>query len=145
MSTDDYDVPLTIKSKISRNDYDNKKIELVYRSNQKLKLQFPVHEDQEEQEFFKLLRKVQTAVVRHDLWILTNESTVYDTIQQCLGGDALDTWVEIFVNKDKASWTTYLEEYVERLIGKDAYENQRDYIKEVKRPKDTSVKNGYYN
>lgn len=52
MSTDDYDVPLTIKSKISCNDYDNKKIKLVYGSNQKLKLQFPVHEDQEEQEFF---------------------------------------------------------------------------------------------
>lgn len=83
---------------------------------------------------------MQTAVVRHDLWILTNESTVYDTIQQCLGGDALDTWVEIFVNKDKASWTTYLEEYVERLIGKDAYENQRDYIKEVKKPKDMNVR-----
>ena len=49
MSTDDYDVPLTIRSKISRDDYYTRKIELVHGSNDaKLKLQFPIYEDQED-------------------------------------------------------------------------------------------------
>ena len=122
MSTDDYDVPLIIKSKISRDDYDNKKIELAHGRAQKLKLSFPIYEDQEDQEIFlKLLREIQRAIERHDLWNLTDESTVYDMFQQCLGGDAPDTWFDIVVDEDEASWSTYLEELVERLIGEDAY------------------------
>ena len=52
MSTDDYDVPLGIKSKMSRDDYNNKRIELVDRRAQKRKFQFPIYEDQEDQEVF---------------------------------------------------------------------------------------------
>ena len=48
MSTDDYDVPLGIKSKMSRDDYEIKRIELVHGPKAiKLKFQFPIYEDQE--------------------------------------------------------------------------------------------------
>ena len=40
MSTDDYDVPLSIKSKMSRDDYKNKRIELVHGRALKLKFQW---------------------------------------------------------------------------------------------------------
>ena len=60
--------------------------------------------------------------------------------QQRHVGDDLDTWFDIVVDEDEASWSAYLEEFVERLIGEDIYENQRDYIKEVKKPRDMHVR-----
>ena len=52
MSADDYYVPLYIKSKMSCDDYDDKRIELVHGRAEKLKFQFPIYEDQECQEVF---------------------------------------------------------------------------------------------
>ena len=82
MGADDYDVPFSIKSKIFRDDCESKKIELVNGRDQMLKLQCPIYEDQEDQEFvLKLLREFQRAIERHNLWNLTDEAKVYDMFQ----------------------------------------------------------------
>ena len=43
--------------------------------------------------------------------------------QQCIEGDALDTWFDVVINEIKAPWEENITELVERLIGEEAYKN----------------------
>ena len=70
----------------------------------KAKIPVPCYEDQEDQEIFlKLLREFEGAIDLHDLWTTTDEAKVYDMFQQYLGGDTLDTWVDLVVDENEAS------------------------------------------
>ena len=71
----------------------------------KVKLEFPIYEDQENMELrCKLVRSFRKTVNSYELFTLLEDAEVYDWFNQCLSGDALDTWESIVVDKDKSNW-----------------------------------------
>ena len=142
MFESEYEVPLKIKSALDRKEYETKKFELQRaRTTQKLVLQFPIYEDQEDMEILlKLLREFNRAVDRYQVWTDFGDARVYDMFQNCLGGDALDTWFDIVIDEERVNWQDYVEELIERLMGEEVYENQIDYIMESKKPREMNVR-----
>ena len=131
----EFDVPMTYGRDISEESYDHHKIEFQKNTKTKVKLSFPIYEDQDNLEIlFKLIREFQAAIDRYTLWDKVGEESVYDYFQQCLAGDAKDAWYTVVTDEDKDSWETNLEELVDTLIGEEAYEAQLDYLKDTKKP-----------
>ena len=144
--SDDYDVPLTLKSSLSRSDFEVKSIEISYgrqTRTQKFKFRFPIYKNQENQEILlKLLREFQRQIDRNALWSTIGEAKVYDAFQQCLEGDALDTWFDVVQDEEEMVWEDNLAELVERLIGEEVYDQQRDYMLEIKNLVTCQLNNG---
>ena len=107
----------------------------------KVKLEFPIYEDQENLELFlKLIRTFRKTVEAYDLFTLLGEAEVYDRFKQCLGGDALDTWEALLVDEDQVTWDNNLVELIEVLTGDDSFEMQKDYILETRKPNNMSTR-----
>ena len=109
MRADNYDVPLSLKSNLNRSDYEVESLKVIITGStctdaEEVRFQFPIYEDQENSEILlKLLHKFTRAISRHDLWTTLGKEKVYDMFQKCLGGDALDTWVDIVQVEDETS------------------------------------------
>ena len=65
---------------------------------------------------------------------------MYDKFKQCLDGDALDTWEAIVVDEDKKSWDTNLAQLIDVLIDDEAFNNQKDYLNQTKKPANLPMK-----
>ena len=124
MNADEFDVPLTFKSNLSRNYYDTVSIKIKYRRNcmNKFKFKFPKYESEENQEILlKLIREFYRQLTRNALWMTVGEANVYEAFQECLEGNALDTWLDVAQVEDEIIWQNNLAELNKRLIGDDTY------------------------
>ena len=70
-------------------------------------------------------------VIRHNMWTAISEARVNDGFQPCLGGNALNTWIDVAISEDEVSLDDNLADLVESLIEEEAYDNQLDYLKEA--------------
>lgn len=136
------DVPITYEATLANVKYNTKKMEFTKDDETtKVKLEFPIYEEQENQELLiKLIRQFHKAVENYDLFTLLGEVEVYDRFKQCLEGDALDTWEAIVVDTDQATWEDNLAQLVEVLIDDEAFSNQKDYIQETRKPNSMTMK-----
>ena len=110
MAEENDEVPVTYKRTVRKTDYNKRKIEFTKADGTtKVKLEFPIYEDQANFEILlKLMRNFKKTVDRYDLFTLLGEAEVYDKFQQCLGGDALDTWENLLTDEDEVHWETNL-------------------------------------
>ena len=142
MSEDNANVPLKITPSALVNAY--KEVRIDFQENkdsEKIRLTFPIYDDQEEMEILlKLLREFFHALVRHEWWETAGETKVYRYFERCLVGNAVDMWINIVVTKDQDTWSGNICDLVERLIGKEAYEAQLDYLKETKKPRSRTMR-----
>ena len=133
------DVPITYENTLTNVKYNTRKMEFLKKDDTtKVKLEFPIYEEQKNQELLvKLIRQFRKAMEGYDLFTL---SGVYDKFKQCLDGDALDTWEAIVVDEDKKSWDTNLAQLIDVLIDDEAFNNQKDYLNKTKKPANLPMK-----
>ena len=74
----------------------------------------------------------------------------YEFVADIVRGDALDNWLEIFQDsqiyqlgvRDTMSWTSHIEAFRKIFLDAEAYDNQREYLRSTKKPRNISVKDG---
>ena len=136
------DVPIRLEKTLDNIKFATQKLEFVKEDGKtKVKQEFPVYEAQENYELLcKLVRTYMRSVKDYNLFKLFGPTEVYDRFWQCLGGDSLNTWDALVENKKEQHWKRDLANLMTVLIGRNAYEYQKDYLFEVKKPGNMSVK-----
>lgn len=139
---DSEDVPIAYENTLAKADYSVKKIEFIKDDDvTKVKLEFPIYEEQENQEILvKLVRQFRKAVESYDLFNHLGGAEVYDKFKQCLEGDALDTWEAIVVDEDEANWNANIAQLLDVLINDEAFANQKEYLQETRKPNSMTMK-----
>ena len=109
------------------------------------KEKIPIFEDQGDEVFLKLKREYQNLIDTYNLWEEPDANTlVYKDFRRCLQGTSRDTWDECLdeVEDDRGQdhFETVLWLLTEKVLGTDALENQKKYLKTTPKPHNMSVK-----
>ena len=141
----DYEeVPIKFDRTVNDDSYDTRKLEFTKKDKTiRVKQEFPIYDSQENLEILcRLIKMYDRSITDYDLLNLLGAAEVYDRFRQCLGGDALDTWDNIVVDKKETDWKKYLAELVQFLIGPRACDIQKMYLHETKKPSKMTMR-GY--
>jgi hypothetical protein len=112
------------------------------------KVSFHVFEDGSDEQFLKLVKEFKNTVYTYDLWEKQHASqTVYKDIQRCLNGSARSLWdqeiSQDLVNLEEPNEETF-DNHVWKLtmaiIGEDAFDDQKEYLENTKKPEKLSAK-----
>ena len=136
------DVPVTYTGIIGRNDFETRKMEFIkVDGTTKVKLEFPIYDDQPNMEILlKLIKSFKKTVDAYDWFTLLGEAEVYDRFKHCLDGDAYDTWDSIVIDEDQAHWDENLCDFMDTLIDDEAYAFQKEYLCDTAKPNGMSTR-----
>jgi hypothetical protein len=109
------------------------------------KERLPVYEDQSDEAFLKLNKEFLNLIDTYELWENGNANVfVYANFRRCLQGTARDTWDECLAEVEDDRGQDHFEMALmlltEKILGTDALENQKEYLKVTSKPHQMSVK-----
>ena len=99
-----------------------------------------VYEDNNDEEFLKLMKEFQNYVSTYSIWEEENAArTIYRNFRRCLAGAARDLWDQINVvdedeERDELTFENHVRELTSAILGEDALQNQKDYLKSTPKP-----------
>jgi hypothetical protein len=105
-----------------------------------------VYEDDNDEEYLKLIKGFQNYIETYRIWDEENAAhTIYRNFGRCLAGAARDLWDQVNVleedeERDELTFENHLEELTSTILGEDALRNQKDYLKSTPKPEKMSVK-----
>jgi hypothetical protein len=109
------------------------------------KTRLNIFEDGNDEEYLKLIRVFQNHVTTYEFWNDEHAAyTVYKNFQRCFTGATRDLWDQILENaeekRDELTFQSQLVELTSTVLGSDAFQNQKEYLKDTPKPENMSVK-----
>ena len=131
----------------ARNSKETRSVEFKYTIDGTVeKTSMNVYEDNNDEEFLKLMKEFQNYVSTYSIWEEENAArTIYRNFRRCLAGAARDLWDQINVvdddeERDELTFENHVRELTRAILGEDALQNQKDYLKSTPKPEKMSVK-----
>jgi hypothetical protein len=100
------------------------------------KTKFNIFEDGNDEDYLKLIKEFQNYIDTYEIWNDEHAAyIVYKNFRRCLAGAARDLWDQIIVRendddeRDKLTFSKHAMALTRAVIGDDALQNQKDYLK----------------
>ena len=103
----------------------------------------PIYTDEDDECLLETLREFENVTSTYELWDTETDTIVYARFRRCLIGSARDSWDAIIEGqvKTQENFDEAILSLSEEVIGLDAEENQKEYLKNTPKPSNMSVKN----
>jgi len=91
------------------------------------------------------MRECQNHVTTNEFWNDEHAAyTIYKNFRRCFTGATRDLWDQMLENaeeeRDKLTFQLQLVELTSTVLGSDAFQNQKEYLKDTPKPENMSVK-----
>jgi hypothetical protein len=92
-----------------------------------------------DEQFLKLVKEFNYLIETYDLWNgQEGAEIVYRYFRRCITGSVRDLWDRISEEeeeeRDKLTFKTHLYELTSEILGTDACQLQKDYLKKTRKP-----------
>jgi hypothetical protein len=109
------------------------------------KVQLTVFEEGPDKQFLKLIKEFKNLIDTYDLWnAQEGAALIYRYFRRCITVSARDLWDRISEEegeeRDELTFETHLWELTSEILGADACQLQKDYLKKTHKPDKMSVK-----
>jgi len=105
-----------------------------------------IFEDGNDEEYLKMIKEFQHYLETFEVWNNANAARiVYRNFRRCLSGATKDLWDELNIiaeddERDELTFNDHVEQLTNAVLGEEALENQKDYLKFTPKPDKMSVK-----
>jgi hypothetical protein len=105
-----------------------------------------VYEDGNDEEYLNMIKDFQNYLETFEIWANANAARiVYRNFRRCLSGAAKDLWDDLNTiaedeERDELTFNEHIEQLTSAVLGAEAFENQKDYLKSTRKPDKMSVK-----
>jgi hypothetical protein len=105
-----------------------------------------IFEDGNDEEYLKMIKEFQHYLETFEVWNNANAARiVYRNFRRCLSGATKDLWDELNIiaeddERDELTFNDHVEQLTNAVLGEEAFENQKDYLKFTPKPDKMSVK-----
>jgi hypothetical protein len=140
---EDKNVPMKYESKQSKM---TTSVLLKFKINGKEeKVQLTMFDEGPDKQFLKLVKEFKNLIETYDLWNgQEGAALVYRYFRRCITGSARDLWDRICEEEeeeqDELTFEAHLFELTSEILGADACQLQKDYLKKTRKPEKMSVK-----
>ena len=135
--------PLKYHSKIKELNREQPAVQKFRIDNEEIKIGILTFREGDEEQYLRTIREFGDMVTTYNLWANENAQRVYSRFRRCFLGDSLDTWVETIegmdLNQQKIS--LLVSNMTEIILREGAAEDQIEYLRTTKKPKDLTSKN----
>jgi CRISPR/Cas system CSM-associated protein Csm3 (group 7 of RAMP superfamily) len=107
-----------------------------------------IYEDRNDEEYLRMIMEFQNYLETFEIWENKNVAwIVYRNFRRCISGATKDLWDQIIASKeneerDELTFTESLGKLTKAVLGVDAFDNQKEYMKETQKPEKMSSSDG---
>jgi len=107
-----------------------------------------MYEDGNNEEYLRMIQEFQNYLETFEIWENENAARiVYRNFRRCISGATKDLWDQIIASKeneerDELTFTESLGKLTKAVLGVDAFDNQKEYMKETQKPEKMSSSDG---
>ena len=107
-----------------------------------VKENIPIYTDENDECLLETLKEFENVTSTYELWETEADTIVYARFRRCLKGSARDSWDSIIEGqlKSQENFEEQILALSEEVLGLDAEENQKEYLKNTPKPNNMSVK-----
>jgi hypothetical protein len=105
-----------------------------------------IYEDGNDEEYLRMIKEFQNYLEMFEIWENENVAwIVYRNFRRCISGATKNLWDQIIASeeneeRDELTFTESLGKLTKAVLGVDAFDNQKEYMKETQKPGKMSVK-----
>jgi hypothetical protein len=105
-----------------------------------------IYEDGNDEEYLKMTKEFQNSLETFEIWENENAAhIVHRNLRRCISGATKDLWDQINTinedeERDELTFSSHMAKLTRAVLGVDAFDNQKDYLKETPKPENMSVK-----
>jgi hypothetical protein len=105
-----------------------------------------VYEDRNDEEYLKMVKEFQNYLETFEIWENENAARIiYCNFRRCISGAAKDLWDQINTisedeERDELTFSSHMAKLTRAVLGVDAFDSQKDYLKETPKPENMTVK-----
>ena len=107
----------------------------------KIKVKIICYKSEDPEVLLRMIRDFNNMITTYDLFNKESAPEVFSRFRRCLTGNGLDIWLSIIIgkNQDKTNFEDPLYILIRILLGKDAYNDQVEYLRDTRKPRDINV------
>jgi hypothetical protein len=105
-----------------------------------------IYEDGNDEEYLRMIKEFQNDLETFEIWENKNAAQiVYHNFRRCILGATKDLWDQITASeenedRDELSFNESMGKLTNAVLGVDAFDNQKEYMKKTQKPEKISVK-----
>ena len=105
-----------------------------------------IYKDGNDEEYLKMTKEFQNYLETFEIWENENAARiVYRNFRRCISGATKDLWDQINTinedeERDELTFSSHMAKLTRAVLGVDAFDNQKEYLKETPKPENMSVK-----
>jgi hypothetical protein len=110
------------------------------------KTKINIYEDGNDEEYLKMVKEFQNYLETFEIWDNENATCIiYCNFRRCISGATRDLWDQISTinedeERDELTFSSHMAKLTRAVLGVDAFDNKKDYLKETPKPEKMSVK-----
>jgi len=105
-----------------------------------------IYEDGNDEEYLRMIKEFQNYLETFEIWENENAARiVYRNFRRCISGATKDLWDQITASeeneeRDELTFIESMGKLTKAVLGVDAFDNKKEYMKETQKPEKMSVK-----